>query len=79
MHKNVVKITTHLPAIPHWLKIDNTITIPLPLKTAKELAKKLMEIKDDVELEIGFVSGKEVHVEIKYELVDDIKNAAANN
>ena len=78
MQKSVVKITTHLPAIPHWLKIDNTITIPLSLKTAKELAKKLMETKDDVELEIGFVSGKEVHVEIKYELMDEVNNTGEN-
>ncbi len=76
MQKNLVKIKTHLPAIPNWLKIDSTITIPLPLKTARELAKKLQEIKDDVEIEISFASGKEVSVEIKYELKDDIKNTS---
>jgi hypothetical protein len=67
MAKKVVKITTHLAAIPSWLKIDNTITIPLPLKKAKELAQKLTEMEDDVEIELGFTSGKETKVEIKYE------------
>ncbi len=68
MSKNIVKITTHLPAIPNWLKIDNSITIPLPIKNAKELAKKLLEMQDDGEIELKFASGKETSVEIKYEL-----------
>jgi hypothetical protein len=67
MPKKVVKITTHLPAIPEWLKINNSIIIPLPLKSAKELAKKLLEVQEDVEIEINFASGKESSVEIKYE------------
>ena len=67
MPKKVVKITTHLPAIPEWLKINNSIIIPLPLKSAKELAKKLLEVEEDVEIEINFASGKESSVEIKYE------------
>jgi hypothetical protein len=67
MPKKVFKITTHLPAIPNWLKIDNSIIIPLPLKTAKELAQKLLEVQDDVEIELNFASGKETTVEIKYE------------
>jgi|WetSurMetagenome_2_1015567.scaffolds.fasta_scaffold846085_1 hypothetical protein len=67
MPKNVLKITTHLAAIPNWLKINSSITIPLPLKSAKELAKKLLEVQEDVEIEINFATGKETMVEIKYE------------
>ena len=67
MPKKVLKITTHLPAIPDWLKIDNSITIPLPLKSAKELAQKLLEVQDDVEIKLNFTSGKKTTVEIKYE------------
>jgi hypothetical protein len=67
MPKKVLKITTHMPAIPDWLKINNSITIPLPLKSAKELAKKLIEVQEDVEIELSFSTGKETTVEIKYE------------
>ncbi len=67
MPKKVLKITTHWPAIPNWLKIDNIVTIPLPLKSAKELAKKLLEVQEDVEIELNFATGKETTVEIKYE------------
>ena len=68
MQKNVIKITTHLPAIPEWLKINNSITIPLPVKKAKELAQKLLEVDDDVEVKLDFASGKEPSVEIRYEM-----------
>jgi hypothetical protein len=68
MPKKVLKITTHLPVIPGWLKINNSITIPLPLQSAKELAKKLLEIQEDAEIELNIVTGKETSVEIKYEL-----------
>jgi hypothetical protein len=68
MPKKVLKITTHFPAIPDWLKINNSITIPLPLKSAKELASKLLEVKEDIEIKLNFASGKETSVEIKYEL-----------
>jgi len=68
MPKKVLKITTHLPAIPNWLKIDSSISIPLPLKKAKELAEKLLEVQEDVEIELNFASGKDATVEIKYEL-----------
>ena len=67
MPKKVLKITTHLPAIPDWLKINNSITLPLPLKSAKELAKKLLEVQEDVEIELNFATGKKTTVEIKYE------------
>ena len=70
MTKKVIKIIAHLPAIPDWLKISNSITVPLPLKSAKELAQKLMEIRDDVEIELNFASGKKTTVEIKYESED---------
>ena len=68
MPNKVLKITAHLQAIPEWLKINNSITIPLPLKSAKELAKKLLEVQEDAEIEINFASGKETSIEIKYEL-----------
>jgi len=68
MPKKVLKITAHLPAIPEWLKINNSITIPLPLKSAKELAEKLLEVQEDAEIELNFASGKETSIEIKYEL-----------
>ena len=67
MANKVINITTHLPAIPDWLKINNSITIPLPLKNAKELAQKLLEVQDDVEIKLNFASGKKTTVEIKYE------------
>jgi hypothetical protein len=67
MPRKVLKITTHLPAIPDWLKINSAITIPLPLKSAKELAKKLLEVQEDVEIELNFAKGKETTLEIIYE------------
>lgn len=67
MAKKIIKINTHLPAIPDWLKINNSIIIPVPLKNAKELAQKLLEVDDDVEIKLNFVSGKKTAVEIQYE------------
>jgi hypothetical protein len=67
MIKKVLKINTHLPAMPDWLKINNSITLPLPVKSARELAKKLLEVQEDVEIELNFSTGKETIVEIKYE------------
>jgi hypothetical protein len=67
MAKKVIKITTYIPAIPDWLKIGNAITVPLPLKSAKELAQKLLDIDDDVEIKINFASGKKTALEIYYE------------
>jgi hypothetical protein len=67
MPKKVIRITTHLAAIPDWLKINNSVTIPLPMKNAKELAQKLLEVKDDVEIKLNFASGKKTDVEIEYE------------
>ena len=63
----VLRITTHLAAIPDWLKINNSITIPLPLKRAKELAKRLLEVQEDVEIQLNFSTGKKTTVEIKFE------------
>jgi hypothetical protein len=74
MSKKVLKITTHLPAIPNWLKINNSIVIPLPLKTAKELASKLLEVTEDIEIELNLATGKEATVEIKYELKNESGN-----
>jgi hypothetical protein len=67
MPNRVLRIITHLPAIPDWLKINNSIVIPLPLKTAKELARRLLEVQEDVEIELNFAAGKETTVEIKFE------------
>ena len=67
MAKKVIKITTHVPALPDWLKISNAVTIPLPLKNAKELAQKLSEIDDDIEIKVNFTSGKKTALEIFYE------------
>jgi hypothetical protein len=67
MPNRILRITTHLPAIPEWLKINNSITIPLPLKRAKELAKKLLEVQEDVEIKINFATGKKTTVEIEFE------------
>ena len=67
MPKKVLRITTHLKAIPDWLKINSSITIPLPLKSAKELATKLLEVQEDVEIEFNFATGKETIVDIKFE------------
>ena len=67
MANKVIKITTHLPAIPDWLKINNSITVPLPLKSAKELAQKLLEVQGDAEIKLNFASGKKTTVEIRWE------------
>ena len=67
MANKVINITAHLPAIPEWLKINNTITIPLPLKSAKELAQKLLEVQGDVEIKLNFASGKKTTVEINWD------------
>ena len=67
MPKKVLKITTRLAAIPDWLKINNSITLPLPLKKAKELANKLLEVQEDVKIELNFSTGKKTTVEIKFE------------
>jgi hypothetical protein len=37
------------------------------MKNAKELAQKLLEVKDDVEIKLNFASGKKTDVEIEYE------------
>lgn len=73
MPNKVLKITTHISAIPNWLKINNSITIPLPLKKAKELAAKLLEVKEDIEIQLNFATGKETTVEIKYETKEEIE------
>ena len=73
MPKKVLKITTHIPAIPSWLKINNSMSFNLPLKSAKELASKLLEIKEDVEVEINFATGKEPSVEINYESKKEVE------
>ena len=67
MPNKVIKINAHLPLVPDWLKINNSITFSLPLKSAKELAKKLLEVEDTVDVEINFLSGKELILEIKRE------------
>ena len=67
MANKVIKIIAHLPAIPEWLKINNSITFPLPLKSAKELAQKLMEVQGDVEIKLNFASGKKTTIEINWE------------
>ena len=71
-----ITINTHLPAIPNWLKIDNTISFPLTLTKAKELAKKLSDVDEDVEILLNLSSGKEVKVEVKYESQKGIKSEA---
>ena len=67
MANKVIKITAYIPAIPDWLKINSSITIPLPLKNAKELAQKLLEVQDDVEIKLNFASGKKTNVEINWD------------
>lgn len=67
MANKVIKITANLPIIPDWLKINNSITIPLPLKSAKELAQKLLEVQGDAEIKLNFASGKKTIVEIDWE------------
>ncbi len=71
MTKKSLIITTHLPAIPNWIKINSSITVPLPLKSAKELAAKLLEVKEDMEIEIHFETGKDASIGFKYEMKDD--------
>jgi hypothetical protein len=67
MTDKVIKINTHLPVIPDWLKFNSSINFKLPFKSARELAKKLSEVRDDVDVELNFAAGKEIDVEIKYE------------
>jgi pyrrolidone-carboxylate peptidase len=52
------------------LKINNSITVPLPLKSAKELAQKLMEVQEDVVINLNFASGKKTTVEINWDSED---------
>jgi hypothetical protein len=47
--------------------INNSITFPLPLKSAKELAQKLLEVQGDVEIKLNFASGKKTTVEINWD------------
>ena len=68
MPKKVLKIITHIPAITRWIKIDNTFTIPMSQKTVKDLAAKLLEVSEDVEVELNFSTGKEAAVEFKFEI-----------
>jgi len=49
------------------LKTNSSITVPLPLKNAKELAQKLLEVQDDVEIKLNFASGKKTNVEINWD------------
>jgi len=70
MANKVIKITAYVPAIPDWLKINNSITVPLPLKSAKELAQKLMEVQEDVVIKLNFASGKKTTVEINWDSED---------
>jgi hypothetical protein len=67
MANKVINIVARLPAIPDWLKINNSITFPLPLKKAKELAQKLLEVQGDVEIKLNFASGEKTTVEINWE------------
>ena len=67
MPTQVLRINTHLKAIPDWLKVNSSLTIPVPLKSAKELAKKLLEVQEDVEIELNFATGKETALEISFE------------
>ncbi len=73
MPKKVLKINTHLPVIPDWLKVNNSITLPLPLKSARELANKLLEVREDIEIELNFSTGKKTIIEIKYEPKEEIE------
>jgi hypothetical protein len=39
----------------------------LPLKSAKELAQKLLEVQGDAEIKLNFTSGKKTVVEIDWD------------
>jgi hypothetical protein len=67
MSKQVIKITAHLPSIPDWLKLNGSVKIPISLKKAKELAQKLLDVKEEAEIELNFASGQKTELEIKYE------------
>jgi hypothetical protein len=56
---NIITVNAHLQVLPKWLTINNKVSFSLPLKSAKELAKKLLEADDVVEIELNFSSGKE--------------------
>ena len=59
MANNIITVNAHLRVLPNWLTINNKVSFSLPLKRAKELAKKLLEADDAVEIEINFSNGKE--------------------
>ena len=67
MAKKVLRINTHLPAIPNWLKINNSITFSLPLEKTKELAKKLSEADTDIDIELNLSTGEKLNVEVKFD------------
>ncbi len=59
MANNIITVNAHLQVLPKWLTINNKVSFSLPLKSAKDLAKKLLEADDSVEIEINFSNGKE--------------------
>ena len=59
MSNKLITVNAHLSMLPKWLTINNTVTFSLPLKNAKDLAKRLLEAQDTVDIEIKFSSGKD--------------------
>jgi hypothetical protein len=47
------------------------------LKSAKELAKKLLEVQEDVEIRLNFATGKKTTVEIELNLSTVKENVVA--
>ena len=68
MADRTIRIDAQIPRVPEWLKINGSITIPLPLKSVRELAQKLAEVAegDNVNLELSFAKGKGVVIDFKY-------------
>lgn len=65
--KKIIKINTRVPRVPQWLKIDHTMKLRIPIKKAKELANRLLEMDDDVDVQIRFGSGDKGSVDFRYE------------
>jgi len=49
------------------LKINNSITFSLPLNSVKDLAKKLAEAENDIDVQLNLSTGEKLNVEIKFE------------
>jgi hypothetical protein len=68
MTEKTIHINAHLPVLSDWLNLNGSITMQLPYRNVRELAKKLAEVTDEdhVNLEFSFEKGKSVNLDFKF-------------